>query len=721
MGDLERAAADDRNLRIGAGLRAFCDEIEGLGKQLQTVLQGPVEEVVRESLSALKKQQTQIAVIGQIKAGKSSFVNALTQMPGLLPTDVNPWTAAVTRLHFGSPATPQKGALFTFFERDEWQHLAGGGGRFKALIERLVPGYDEGAVRSQLDEMRRRAELRLGPFYHHLFGQTRWYADVTPEIIERYVCLGLPLDEPLLEHAPGRFADIVKTADLFFGNGPFAFPATVIDTPGTNDPLLVRDEVTLSAIEDADVFIIVLTAQQPLTAADLALLRILHGLRKERVIIFINRLDDVSDAASAHRAIMTGVDELLRREFPAAHIPIVTGSALWANAALGMEHAGLDMLWGPDLIGYARSTGVMRPEEPPYISGPRALPPERVSQILFACSGLPEMMAQISKLMFRGMSGQVLGELGSTLIAAAESGAAAARNELLGASTLSTIAIIDDSLSNAHVGVAEDVERLHRLELEANRYLQGMDKEVQRQALESLSPLRKELEREISAFAAEQAVNLRATLLQGQSARMWRCDVVSLRNRIEEKVLQAFWEAGRRFVETQRQIGSGLRHLLQEAAPNLDIELPPASLLSFNLTPPLSALSRPLTFDLEEKWWQLWWRRQAAADEKARKIEEMILTEFFPVADELAMAAQNELRAYISSALQPFLIRCQSVVNVVREWQQRLLTERAGDSLKAWEMEERTKEVFARLKESERLSIALGTSLKRHGMHADAR
>ena len=82
------------------------------------------------------------------------------------------------------------------------------------------------------------------------------------------------------------------------------------------------------AIEDADVFVIVLTAQQPLTAADLALLRILHGLRKERVIIFINRLDDVSDAASAHRAIMTGVDELLRREFPAAHIPIVTGALL---------------------------------------------------------------------------------------------------------------------------------------------------------------------------------------------------------------------------------------------------------------------------------------------------------------------------------------------------------------------------------------------------------
>jgi hypothetical protein len=718
--DHKRAGADDGGLRIGVGLRAFCDEIEGLGKQLQAILPGPVGEVAGESLAALKKQNSQIAVIGQIKAGKSSFVNALAQMPGLLPTDVNPWTAAVTRLHFGSAAKPRKGALFTFFEHEEWQRLAEGGGRFKELIERLVPGYDVGLVQSHLDQMRRRAELRLGQFYHNLFGQTRWYGEVTPEIIERYVCLGQHLDEPMREPAPGRFADIIKAADLFFDEGPFAFPATVIDTPGTNDPLLVRDEVTLTAIEDADVFVIVLTAQQPLTAADLALLRILHGLRKDRVIIFINRLDDVSGIASGHRAILTGVDELIRREFPAAHIPIIAGSALWANAALDMEHANLDRLWGPDLVGYARGIGVMGRDEPPFLSGPRALPPGRASQILFACSGLPEMMAQISKLMLRGMSGQILSELGSTLIAAAESSAASARNELLGASSLSTLAIVGQSLSNEPASVAKDVERLRRLELEANRLLQGTDKKLQQQALESLGALRETLVHEISDFAKEQAAGLRAALLQGQSARMWRCDVVTLRNRIEEKVLRAFWAAGRRFVEAQRRIGAELRRLLSEAAPDLDIELQPASLLSFNLTPPLVALSRPLTFDLEEKWWQVWWRRQAA-EEKARKIEELIVAEFVPVADELATAAQNELRNYIAAALQPFLIRCQSVVNVVRERQQRLLTERAGDSIRAWEMEERTKEVFAKLKESERLSRALGATLERHGKLADAR
>ncbi len=708
-------------MRVGAGLRAFYGEIESLGKQLQAVLQGSAGEVVRERLSMLQKQQTQIAVIGQIKAGKSSFVNALTQMPGLLPTDVNPWTAAVTRLHFGDPETPQKGALFTFFERDEWQRLAEGGDRYKTLIERLVPDYDEGVARSQLAEMRRRAELRLGPHYRNLFGQTRWYADVTPEILERYVCLGLPPGEPVSEQAAGRFADIVKSADLFFGEGPFAFPATVIDTPGTNDPLLVLDEVTLSAIEDADVFVVVLTAQQPLTAADLALLRILHGLRKERVIIFINRLDDVSEPAAAYRTILTGVDELLRREFPAAQIPIVIGSALWAGAALRIGHADPGMIWDAGLIGYARGTGVMRPGESSFVSGPSTLPPGRVSEILFACSGLPEMMAHISELMLKGVSGQALGELGSTLIAAAESSMASARNELLGASSLSALSTRDGGLSDVRLGVAEDVERLRLLEIEANRYLQGVDKEVERLALESLHPLRETLQREISAFAREQAAILRASLRQGQSARMWRCDVASLRNRIEEKVLQAFWAAGRRFVEAQRQIGGVLRRVLREAAPDLGIDLQPASLLSYNLTPPLTALSRPLMFDLEEKWWQVWWLRQAAADEKARKIEEMILAEFFPVADELAMAAQSGLRGLISTALQPFLIRCQSVVNVVREREQQLLVEQAGDSLKAREREERVKEVFARLKESERLSAALGASLKRHGMLTDAR
>ena len=37
-----------------------------------------------------------ITMIGQVKAGKTSLVNAMVGWPELLPADVNPWTSVVT-------------------------------------------------------------------------------------------------------------------------------------------------------------------------------------------------------------------------------------------------------------------------------------------------------------------------------------------------------------------------------------------------------------------------------------------------------------------------------------------------------------------------------------------------------------------------------------------------------------------------------------------------
>ena len=79
--------------------------------------------LVSEGLRLLDAQTCRIAVIGQIKAGKSSFINALVQKHDLLPTDVNPWTTAVTNLNFGRP-TVGTAATFQFFTGEEWERLA---------------------------------------------------------------------------------------------------------------------------------------------------------------------------------------------------------------------------------------------------------------------------------------------------------------------------------------------------------------------------------------------------------------------------------------------------------------------------------------------------------------------------------------------------------------------------------------------------------------------
>ena len=174
-------------------------------------------------------------MIGQIKAGKSTFINALARRPGLLPTDINPWTVVVTALHFrNGPTPPEHAAVFHLFSVDEWRELADGGGRLRELTERLVPGFQSDLLRAQLEVMRKRAERRLGPKFAELLGQCHRFQTVTPQVLTDYVSAG---DEDAWPGKRRHYSDITRSADLYFNDSPFAFPITLIDTPGTNDPV----------------------------------------------------------------------------------------------------------------------------------------------------------------------------------------------------------------------------------------------------------------------------------------------------------------------------------------------------------------------------------------------------------------------------------------------------------------------------------------------------
>ena len=92
-------------------------ELVVCGRELQSARPFRGGSFVDDMLRLLAKLTCRIAVIGQVKAGKSTFINGLVRSPGLLPTDVNPWTTAVTHLHFArADAPPNIAAEFTFFE-----------------------------------------------------------------------------------------------------------------------------------------------------------------------------------------------------------------------------------------------------------------------------------------------------------------------------------------------------------------------------------------------------------------------------------------------------------------------------------------------------------------------------------------------------------------------------------------------------------------------------
>ena len=90
----------------------------------------------------LKEFAAKVTLVGQVKAGKSALTNVLIGSPGLLPSDVNPWTSVVTTAMINTKASADNSApeatkaQFTFFDKNEWSNLVVGGGRLGELAER---------------------------------------------------------------------------------------------------------------------------------------------------------------------------------------------------------------------------------------------------------------------------------------------------------------------------------------------------------------------------------------------------------------------------------------------------------------------------------------------------------------------------------------------------------------------------------------------------------
>ena len=347
FGDASRLELQSRQSEaaIGAPLETVRVSLLGLVGRLGGLLGEYAAPLLEAAQRQLDERTCRIAVIGQIKAGKSTFINALARRPGLLPTDINPWTVVVTALHFrNGPTPPEHAAVFHLFSVDEWRELADGGGRLRELTERLVPGFQSDLLRAQLEVMRKRAERRLGPKFAELLGQCHRFQAVTPQILTDYVSAG---DDNTWPGKRRHYSDITRSADLYFNDGPFAFPITLIDTPGTNDPFLVRDEITRRSLENPDIYVFVVSACQPLSAADIAMLRLLNGLNKDRIVVFINRADQLPNLNDDAEAVKAAIEKRLRAELPSLNIPVVYGSAWLGNLRLQAEAGEIPVMSQP--------------------------------------------------------------------------------------------------------------------------------------------------------------------------------------------------------------------------------------------------------------------------------------------------------------------------------------------------------------------------------------
>ncbi|MES0825128.1 dynamin family protein [Ruegeria sp. SCP11] len=374
-------------------------------------MNGTSNEETRQFISRIVGDLTNlkpsIAFVGQIKAGKSRLINGFTGQAEYLPSDVNPWTTVITDMHFGHPSGRTAGAEFHFFDNRQWQALIAEGEELRNMFPDDEDSYKREMIEEQVEAMKTRAKLRLGESYKHLLGQHHDLEELTSDDLARYVCAG---DDPTEEneHDPGSdrglYSDITRKAEVYFDIGHFPFPLTVTDTPGVNDPLLIREEISRQYLKESDFFVVVLSAHQALSRADLKLFRLMQALELGQIVVFINRVDELGGGAEDAGKVRADVMDGLEKALGNSNIDVLMGSAQWAHYALTGDETGIDH---DEVLAWLRA----HPEQmKQYLDGVEEIkqgsgPISREGVLRFAAmiaSGLPDLRRHVTSALTEG-------------------------------------------------------------------------------------------------------------------------------------------------------------------------------------------------------------------------------------------------------------------------------------------------------------------------------
>jgi Dynamin family len=605
---------------IGKPLEDIRQSLLALVDDLHRLLGEHASPLLIEVRKQLEEMTCRVAVIGQIKAGKSTFINSLIGQPGLLPTDVNPWTAVVSALHFRpSDVPPEHAAVFQIFSADEWRQIAEGGGRLRELTERLVPGFQLKLLRAQLEVMRKRSELRLGPDLERLLGTCHRYSEITPEILTDYVSAGDP--GSVADRSRRNYSDITRSADLYFHEGPFAFPVTVVDTPGTNDPLLVRDEITRRALDDSDVYVFVISALQPLSAADIAMMRLLNGLHKDRIILFINRVDQLANPEVEAPSLKRAAKERLRHEFPALDIPVIIGSAWVAGLPAAEKGNGLEL---PFQLSWAVDSG-----------------------------GMLEVSAAVTRMICESSVGRLLHQIANCLLELVRSDQVSLKAQIRSSRDL--FEAKQTQVAHFQGRVEEEEKSLAALEARATAMCSTFE-DVRSHLLHTVENGRElmsdALYKIVRDFSEAKAQALVDAIACGVTTKSWSCDVMPLREKLEFTYLQCFDRMTANVLQIEEVLYPHLQGIVANLLPDYRgsaLELPTSTSVT---APSVSSLTRKVTMDLGSHWWKHFLKARRSPDEHAEHLRDLIEADFRPLVGQLIDAAEARLHERVEYTMQ---------------------------------------------------------------------
>lgn len=222
---------------------------------------------LEEIKDKLENDVLTIGVIGQMKCGKSTFLNAFVFKDDILPAATTPMTAALSVITYGE----KKRIVAEFYTPDEWAEQS------------MQAKRDESEATDTLDLSKIKAakelvakSVKLGSSLNSYLGKTK--EDSFEQLIE-YV------------GAEGKYVSITKSVKIYYPHD-YLKGVEIVDTPGFNDPIVSREERTKAFLAKADVVVMMLYAGRPFDATDRDI--IFKNVRQcgiGKVLVGINKYD----------------------------------------------------------------------------------------------------------------------------------------------------------------------------------------------------------------------------------------------------------------------------------------------------------------------------------------------------------------------------------------------------------------------------------------------
>lgn len=231
-----------------------------------------IEKELDEQKSDIAKKHLEVAIVGSIKAGKSTFINSFFQ-ENIASMDVTPETASLTKFTYSET----NNLTVSFYKENEWEEL------WKS-VEESDSDINQSVFKREFEN------LNANSIKNEYINREELFITCgnMSELIDR-----------VAEYTSKKSAKhyFVKEITVGLNNKKLPKDIVFVDTPGLNDVVKYRSEITKDYIRKANAVLVCVVAESLDKHELLTILEVFENVGKnvDRVLILGTKLDTLNE------------------------------------------------------------------------------------------------------------------------------------------------------------------------------------------------------------------------------------------------------------------------------------------------------------------------------------------------------------------------------------------------------------------------------------------